>query len=216
MAYAVRRASRAMKVTSATTAAAFYANIFSPIMPIKAFGIFAGTLIPVNYYLVILMMPSAIILHEENFKYRYFFCMKRYTEDGQELNEHNDPELTHPELTITSKIIIFFDQVWNRFIYKSRFIIIAVSVTWFVLTAIFAGKIGPQTEQPNFLKDDNPVWQPVATMANEFPQDADRFADVYVYWGTAGIDRAGESKWDPDFIGKIELDGTFDLSAEKS
>lgn len=82
MAYAIRRASRAMSVTSATTAAAFYANIFSPIMPIKAFGIFAGTLIPVNFLLTVLMMPPAIILYEENFKYRYFFCMRRYTEDG--------------------------------------------------------------------------------------------------------------------------------------
>ena len=71
-----------MAVTSATTAAAFYANIFSSIMPIKAFGIFAGTLIPINFFLVVMMMPSAIILNEENFKYRYFFFMKRYTEDG--------------------------------------------------------------------------------------------------------------------------------------
>jgi protein dispatched 1 len=34
MAYAFRRGVRAMTVTSATTAAAFYANLLSPIMPI--------------------------------------------------------------------------------------------------------------------------------------------------------------------------------------
>ena len=54
-----------MSVTSSTTAAAFFANFFSPIMPIKAFGIFAGTLIPVNFMLVVLIMPPAVIYKEE-------------------------------------------------------------------------------------------------------------------------------------------------------
>jgi protein dispatched 1 len=65
MAYAFRRGVRAMSVTSSTTAAAFFANFFSPIMPIKAFGIFAGTLIPVNFMLVVLIMPPAVIYKEE-------------------------------------------------------------------------------------------------------------------------------------------------------
>jgi predicted RND superfamily exporter protein len=53
MAYSFRRGVRAMTVTSVTTAAAFYANLFSPIMPIRAFGVFAGTLVPMNFILVI-------------------------------------------------------------------------------------------------------------------------------------------------------------------
>ena len=109
MAYAFRRGSRAMTVTSATTAAAFYANIISPVMPIRAFGIFAGTLIPINFFLVVLMMPPAVIIYEENFKYRYFFCMKRLTEDGEDMNEINDPDAKNPELTWSSRIIIFYD-----------------------------------------------------------------------------------------------------------
>ena len=64
MAYAFRRGVRAMTVTSTTTAAAFYANLFSPIMPIRAFGVFAGTLIPINFFLVVFMMPSAVIFYE--------------------------------------------------------------------------------------------------------------------------------------------------------
>ena len=60
-----------MTVTSATTAAAFFANLVSPIMPIRAFGIFAGTLIPINFFLVVFMMPPAVIIYE-----RYFLLKK--------------------------------------------------------------------------------------------------------------------------------------------
>lgn len=195
-----------MSVTSLTTAAAFYANIFSPVMPIKAFGIFAGTLIPMNFFLVVIMMPPAIILFEENFKYKFCFCMKRYTEDGgQELNEMNDPDILNPELTFVSKLIIFFDQIWNSFVFKARYIILIFSVVWFIVACYFTSRMGPQTEQPNFLSDDNPVWKPVAILSSEFPQDAERYSDVTIYWGVGDIDRTGEKLWDPDFIGEISF-----------
>mmetsp|Transcript_2148 Transcript_2148/g.3212 ORF Transcript_2148/g.3212 Transcript_2148/m.3212 type:complete len:259 (+) Transcript_2148:706-1482(+) len=61
MAYAFRRACRAMAVTSSTTSVAFFANVFSPMMPIKSFGIIAGVIIPVNFFLVVILMPPAVI-----------------------------------------------------------------------------------------------------------------------------------------------------------
>ena len=62
-----RRAANAMLVTSCTTMAAFAATIPSRIMPISAFGIFAATLVIVNYSYVITMFPCAIV-----FWHRYF------------------------------------------------------------------------------------------------------------------------------------------------
>ena len=64
MAYAWRRACRAMAVTSSTTSVAFFSNVFSPIMPIKSFGIIAGVIIPINYLLVVMFMPPATIYFE--------------------------------------------------------------------------------------------------------------------------------------------------------
>ena len=64
MAYSFRRASRAIAVTSSTTAAAFFANFFSPIMPIKSFGIFAGFVVLINYVLTISIFPPAVIFTE--------------------------------------------------------------------------------------------------------------------------------------------------------
>lgn len=71
MAYAWRRSVRAMAVTSSTTSVAFIANVFSPIMPIKAFGIFAGVIIPVNYILVVTFLPPATIFFEEHIEGRF-------------------------------------------------------------------------------------------------------------------------------------------------
>lgn len=75
MAYAWRRAVRAIAVTSSTTSVAFMANIFSPLMPIKAFGIFAGCIIPMNYLLMIFIFPPAVIFYEDRIE--KISCCKR-------------------------------------------------------------------------------------------------------------------------------------------
>lgn len=66
MAYTFRRSVRAMSVTSSTTAAAFFANAFSPIMTIQAFGIYSGVLIPMNFILVVTVLPPGVIWWENN------------------------------------------------------------------------------------------------------------------------------------------------------
>lgn len=53
-----------MFVTSSTTCVAFLANVFSPIMPIKAFGIYAAIIIPANFLLVCAIFP-ALIMYDE-------------------------------------------------------------------------------------------------------------------------------------------------------
>ena len=84
MAYAFRRAGRAMAITSSTTSVAFLANVFSPLMPIKAFGIFSGVIVPVNYFLVVMMLPPATIIYE---KYKCCCCCKREKEIGDASDE---------------------------------------------------------------------------------------------------------------------------------
>ena len=62
---------RAIAITSGTTAVAFLANVMSPMMPIKSFGIYAAVIIPANYFLIVLLFPPAVIVYENNFaKYK--------------------------------------------------------------------------------------------------------------------------------------------------
>merc|ERR1719272_2598603 len=55
-----------MAVTSSTTAVAFFANAFSPLLNIAAFGIFAGIIVPINYFLVVMIFPPAVVWYEDN------------------------------------------------------------------------------------------------------------------------------------------------------
>lgn len=84
MAFAFRRGARAMAVTSSTTAVAFMANIFSTIMPIRGFGIYSGIIVPVNFFLVVMILPPAVILYERYIDgcwtricCKIFFCCNR-------------------------------------------------------------------------------------------------------------------------------------------
>ena len=51
-------------MTSFTTAVAFFGNVFVEVMPMRAFGIFAGVIVPVNFVLVVMFLPPTLILYE--------------------------------------------------------------------------------------------------------------------------------------------------------
>ena len=88
MAYVFRRASRAMSLTSSTTMAAFVANIFSPLMPIQSFGIYAGIIVPMQFFLVVLIFPSSVVFYElKMLKYCNCCCKQRST-----IKDEDDPD----------------------------------------------------------------------------------------------------------------------------
>lgn len=61
MSYTYRRAWKAIIVTSSTTSIAFFANLSSEIMPIQAFGVYAGILILVNYVIFVFYYPALLM-----------------------------------------------------------------------------------------------------------------------------------------------------------
>ena len=67
MAYTFKRAFKAILVTSSTTSVAFLANGLSEIVPIRAFGIFAAIIIPVNFVLIIMIIPAIQLIHDNYF-----------------------------------------------------------------------------------------------------------------------------------------------------
>ena len=60
-----RRACGAMLITSITDAGAFYANSFSNIAAVRIFGYFMGTLVCINFLLVITYFPAVVVLHHK-------------------------------------------------------------------------------------------------------------------------------------------------------
>jgi len=61
----VKNAAKSMFITNATTAAAFYANYVSDVIVMKCFGIFAGTTMMVNYFLIVSFLPASLITMEK-------------------------------------------------------------------------------------------------------------------------------------------------------
>lgn len=98
-----------MSVTSSTTAVAFFANLFSPIMPIRAFGVFSGVLIPMNFILVIIVMPPAVIWWESKLNEPYkTCCWNKRTPEEIEQFKNEDKEKGKAEL--------FFEGTFNDII----------------------------------------------------------------------------------------------------
>ena len=87
MAYTWKRAFKATFITSSTTSVGFFANAFSPLMPIKAFGIFVGIIVPMNFLLVVSIFPAAVILYDSKIRNRFSlfdqcFQKRRQSNDG--------------------------------------------------------------------------------------------------------------------------------------
>lgn len=53
-------------------------------------------------------------------------------------------------------------------------------------------------------------------MLDEFDASENDKETVSLYWGVKGIDRIGESQWDPLFVGEPEWDTSFDPVDVKS
>lgn len=108
-----------MAVTSSTTSVAFFANLFSPLMPIKSFGIFAGVIIPVNYVLVVTFLPTFITIYEKNLLFGKF-CNKK-------VQKIQPAEGNIQEMSKTEK---FFKNQWNNAIMKIKWQIVALTTIW--------------------------------------------------------------------------------------
>ena len=85
LAFSYRRAARATAITSSTTSVAFLANVFSPIMPIASFGIYAAIIISANYAMIIMIFPPLIIFWENNLSKRNWCCMKRISDPTDDI-----------------------------------------------------------------------------------------------------------------------------------
>ena len=65
LSYTFRVAAKAMFITSFTSAVAFLACSLSPMMPIRAFGIFSALIVPICFLLTVTMQPMTYYIYEQ-------------------------------------------------------------------------------------------------------------------------------------------------------
>lgn len=226
MTWTYRRAVRAMTVTSITTAAAFFVTATSPIMPISTLGVWAGLLVLVQFALVITAYPSAVVLWHRFWSQRGFlpcFERKRRSEGPRSIplylkcvpgrwQKKRDTSGLH-----YSFLERFFGGPWARAIQKMRFLLIVVAAVLIGLGVFGATKLEPIQETEQFLPDDHPIRVIERTLAEDFATERGRrLFEVRLTWGISGIDRSGTSRFEPEVIGKVDLDESFDMRRKEA
>lgn len=108
-----------MEITCAITSSAFFASAFSPILPIKALGLYGGIFILVSYLVIIVMFPPMIVIHEKYLSKRAC-CSKKnnnvYAVDSIIMNENASER--------------FFGGFLNTMVRKLRWLFIIVFLGW--------------------------------------------------------------------------------------
>jgi predicted RND superfamily exporter protein len=168
LAYAFRRAVRAMAITSSTTAVAFFANAFSPLINISAFGIFAGVIVPINYFLVVMIFPPAVVWYEENIllneRFRWCICWGRCMKSKKDSGE------------ALGRVERFYDEKINSLVGHKigKWCIIGVSAVWFALAIYFTSQIEPLSEQEEFIDPDNELMETFTLIGEQFGENSPR------------------------------------------
>ena len=166
IAYTQRRASKAIFVTSFTTAVAFLATGMSDLMPISSFGFFAAIIIPMNYVLVITAYPPILVIWHKYIRFRCCkFCEKQPKdkvnegEDGEDKQgvqavppqephetDHQEDDKVRGDEKL-SRVERCFSKKWNNWIYKTRYICVPVLIIWMAISIWRATLLEPLTEE---------------------------------------------------------------------
>jgi predicted RND superfamily exporter protein len=208
MAYSFRRAARAMAVTSATTSVAFMANISSPMLPIRAFGVFAGVIVPVNYLLVCMLFPPATILYEKYINGCFhnlcclIFCFRK--RKIAEVVNSGEQVFTDSEK--------FFRIYWNTGVKKMRWVIVVFTFAWFFFAANKARKIGPLTKNEEFIPMDHPIMIPINILNNNFTASDEDKQTVYFFFGIDDINYENTTLWNASYVGEPVMSPRFNAT----
>jgi len=170
----------------------------SDIRPIRAFGIYAAIIIPVNFVIVILIMPAAQIIHDKYFlKYCNCYkhicpcCKKQKDANLDSLEISASKKSVKPEdksqsenpikrmdthqvdnLESQDRITKCMGGCFNNFVRRFRiYILVILSVLGITAIAI-AVQIGPLTEEDEMLPPDHELMILQDLMSNTFSTDS--------------------------------------------
>lgn len=217
MAYSLHRASKAMLVTSLTTALAFAANALSPLMPSAQFGIFAALMVATNYLFVISYFPAVVVIYtryidaEEGLAtgccgVGFLGCItclgkkKSRKEEGGGSTKNTDetPAGRYAfDLASYGRIERFFYTTWGPFLVKYRKVVFAAFSTAVIAFIAIGTQFKTATDAPPPLPPDH--------MVRRIADDSDNFKDsdedpsmrlLAVYGIDPHVDRGDHSIFD--------------------
>ena len=87
-----------------------------------------------------------------------------------------------------------------------------------IAAAIVASGIGPLTEEEEFLPKEHELMTLISVISNDFPssEEAKDRIVVNINWGIKDLDREDTSAWDPESLGTLIWDDSFNLAPAKN
>jgi len=205
MDYAFRRASSAMFTTTSTTAASFLITALTPLPSVAAFGIFAASLIIVNYLLVITWYMAIIIIYNQYFenKRRCLFCCGGCTKP--ELDDDANPELFEEKKP--NLMERFYRDHYAKFTSTThgKAILLTISLGVLIGLGIQATQLSPSTATEQFLPESHPLQRFITVLNEHYSSSVDSDAVdpliVTSIFGIEGIDRDGTNRFNATDLG---------------
>jgi len=208
-----------MAVTSSTTAVAFLANALSEITPIRGFGIYAAIIVPINFIMVILLIPPATILNETVLeKYCSFSCLKRCCcrkKKGGDAEKEVDADVPQAKEALMTR---FFGGPFNLALFKLRYVVTAIGTLAGCFVIYYATKIGPLSKQEDFLPPNTPIVKLNNIINDEFAAiDSNKNQiKVKIFWGVKDLDKKDVGLWDATDLGELVWDPDFTVSPRRN
>eukprot|EP01083_Nonionella_stella_P149835 476462_1 len=205
MDFAYRRAAKAMIVTTATTFFAFMATATSPIMPISAFGLWAGCVVLLNYCMVISLFPAVLSYWYQNIrpKERCPKCCVCGCCSNSDQSEETEPRCMEK----------FLSEKWMPWIDKYSIIILPLVFIAFGFAVYKAQSISPLTKQEEWFEEDHYMTKMYGWQTHFDGGSVQSLMDIQMVWGLQDtVDDSDVTYWDVDYLGHVQFDATFNPS----
>uniref|UniRef100_A0A8B9HP08 Protein dispatched homolog 1 n=1 Tax=Astyanax mexicanus TaxID=7994 RepID=A0A8B9HP08_ASTMX len=223
----LQHAALSMFVTSFTTAAAFYANYVSNITAIRCFGVYAGTAILINYFLMVTWLPAIVVLHERYFL-NLFICLRppphQFFSATRLLS--NLCQKVSRSLRIISKTSrIFFEKVLPCIVMKLRYLWLFCFLT-FTVGGAYIVCVNPKMKLPSLELSEFQVFRsthPFERYDAEYKKlfmfervhhGEDLYMPITIIWGVTPTDNG--DPLNPKNKGKLILDTSFNIASPAS
>ena len=222
--YAFSRTMEAVFNTSMTTAVAFLCLGWSPLMPVRTFGVYAAMVVLMNYVMCLTMIPCCMLVCENG-----CFCCPakpraKVSPDGEPVAEPKSwcvlPNLVEP----------FFEKAylpamkWNPAGKKEggdyaypvgAAVSVAVFTAWGLFNFYCAGQLEMPTGQEQFFPKAHMFSGFLTDMAEDYLVGAgSEYTKVFYTFGVDGLRQEAYNQYEPDYNrGVPAWDDAFDLHA---
>ena len=170
MKYTLSRAARACFVTKFTTMCAFIAAATSPLMPTRAFGIFAAVMVALCWILVTVYYPAIIMIHHRHISK---YCRKSSkisaSDTSQGSKERIQVDVDNLDTSQFTKLERFFHGPFYEKVYKLRLPIFYFLLAFAGVMGYLTSQLKPATKQDIALPKSHIFYRTLTSLENDYP-----------------------------------------------